>query len=305
MRITVAAPAKINLWLRVGPITGDGYHQLSTLFCGLDLADTVTLGTAGPDREPGLDLTSAPPLKSVPDLGADDRNLALRAARAFLAELAGGPGDAANMPHIRLLKRIPTGGGLGGGSSDAGAVLRGMRRLHPRRVTGQRLAELAAELGSDVPFFLLGTPLATASGRGEKLTPLTPLTPRAVVLVLPPFSISTAEAFSWLDEDGALRPDGDLAPGAILDGGAKELDWATVSAHAGNDFEPAVFSRHPELRDIRDALRDLGAEPALLSGSGSSLFGVFSDDDRAQRAVAALQSSHPDATTLITRTRLR
>ena len=316
MRITVAAPAKINLWLRVGPVTGDGYHELSTLFCGLDLADTVTLGTAGPDREPGLDLAWAPPLESLPDLGPDDRNLALRAARAFLAEPpaeqaeagrgpGGGAGDRGGAPHIRLLKRIPTGGGLGGGSSDAGAVLRGMRRLHPRRVKGQRLAELAAELGSDVPFFLLGTPLAVATGRGEWLTPLKALTPRPVVLVLPPFPVSTAEAFGWLDQDGALRTSEDLEPADALEGGADGIDWSDVVARAENDFEPVVFRRHPELREMRDALRDQGAEPALLSGSGSTLFGVFSDDDSAHRAASALRSAHPDATTLVTRTRLR
>lgn len=303
MKITIAAPAKVNLWLRVGPADGSGYHRLSTLFCALDVADTVVLGQRRSPDDPPLQTAVAPPLEDIPDLGPADANLAVRAARAFL-ERAGKEEDL--VPAIRLVKRIPVGGGLGGGSSDAGAVLRAMCRLHPRSPAVNEILEIAGELGSDVPFFVLGVPLAHGTGHGEQLTPLPPLPPRTVVLVLPPFAVGTADAYRWLDED---RGDAEIPPLAIeaeADLTAQPvLSWDDVAKLAVNDFDGPVFHRHPELGAVRDVLRDHGAGPALLAGSGSTVFGVFADPDRARDAARSLESSYPDHRVVVTSTRTR
>jgi 4-diphosphocytidyl-2-C-methyl-D-erythritol kinase len=279
MIVSEDAPAKVNLWLRVGPLAADGFHPLATLFCALELADTVEV-TTDPADGPGLDLGFAEPLTATPDLGDPAANLAIRAARGFM-EAASLPQSAA--PRIRLIKRIPAGGGLGGGSSDAAAVLRAMARAHADAVQDDELAALAARLGSDVPFFLPGKPLALGTGRGERLTAVDRLPRRAVVLVLPEFGVATADAYRWLDADRGGR-----AP-ALVDPTPPE-SWDDVEAGAVNDIEGPVFARHPDLRRIRDALRDLGARPALLAGSGSSVFGVFEHRERAEEAATRLRS---------------
>lgn len=303
MRMTIAAPAKINLWLRVAPRDSAGYHPLSTLFCALDLADTVMLRAEVPEGAPIFEASFAAPLQAMPDLGSDSSNLAVRAAKTFL-DHCGDP--AVGMPRIGLVKRIPAGGGLGGGSSDAGAVLRGMCRMHPRRVSTAELRDLAAALGSDVPFFILGSPLAHGTGRGEQLTPLEPLPPRPVVLVLPDFPIATADAFRWLDEDRGGHAPPATAPdhvGNASDGGA--LTWSDVADTASNDFEEPVFRRHPALREIRDELRSSGAHPALLAGSGSTVFGVFDDPEVAASAARLLGEELPAGRVLVSGTRTR
>ncbi len=307
MKITVVAPAKVNLDLRIGPPETSGFHGLSTLFCTLGLADTVVVrGGSGPTRsEDGAPLETAfgPPLAAEPDLGASDRNLAVRAARAF-AERAGL--DAS--PRLRLVKRIPVGGGLGGGSSDAAAVLRALRRLHPGAMDGDGLMEIAAELGSDVPFFVLGTPLARGQGRGERLTALPALPARPVVVVLPPFGIDTAAAYRWLDEDRAAAGTVPSEPPTGADPAGPDAgtpSWDDVADAAVNDFEDPVFRRHPRLGEVRDRLRRLGARPALLAGSGSTLFGVFGDRGEADAAAESLRGEYPDHTTIVTATRTR
>jgi 4-diphosphocytidyl-2-C-methyl-D-erythritol kinase len=275
--LTLDAPAKVNLCLRVAAPRDDGYHPLSTVFCALDLADTVEVRTDPPDG-PGLVVTFEPPLQARPDLGDPSANLATRAARGFL-ERAGLPESAT--PRIRLTKRIPAAGGLGGGSSDAAAVLRAMDRLYPGAVDPHDLSAVAARLGSDVPFFLLDTALALATGRGERVRPLHPLPSRPVVLVLPGFGVATADAYGWLDTDRRS------APSSLPDPPAP-TSWAGVAELAVNDLEPPVLARHPRLRDVRDALRDAGAGVALLAGSGSSVFGVFADEEAARRAAATV-----------------
>lgn len=301
MRVTIAAPAKVNLWLRVGPREESGFHGVDTLFCALDLADTVVLRKPESGGEVAVDASFAPPLEALPELGPPESNLAARAARAFV-ERAG----VAEAPHIELVKRIPPGGGLGGGSSDAGAVLRALRRMHPRTLSGEELLDLAAEIGSDVPFFVQGTPLAHATGRGERLTALPPLSPRPVVLVLPGFPVSTGKAYSWLDESRAEPAPASrtVQEGTDVAGGSR-LTWDQVATGAANDLEAPVFERHPELRDVRDTLRSLGARPALLAGSGSSVFGVFADGATADRAARSLRETYAAARVLRTGTRTR
>lgn len=297
MRITVAAPAKVNLHLRVGGPEPSGFHSLDTTFAALQLADSVVV-RPGTVREPVLDVAYARPLVEAPDMGPPVENLAVRAARAF-AERAG----LETGPEIRLVKRIPAGAGLGGGSTDAAAVLRAMSRLYPGALEADDIMELGATLGSDVPFFVLGAPCAQGTGRGERLAALAPLPARPVVVVIPDFPVATSAAFRWLDGDreaaGAAAP---TVPGQPSHG--RELSWNAVADEAVNDFEAPVFQRHPRLREVRDRLRAAGARPALLAGSGSTVFGVFDDGERA-RAAAETFGTDPSLRVLVTRTRTR
>jgi 4-diphosphocytidyl-2-C-methyl-D-erythritol kinase len=296
MRITVAAPAKVNLWLRVGPLKPSGFHDLDTLFCGLDLADTVTVEPAPLGSGIQLRVTFDAPLTEPPDLGPASENLATRAAHAFAAR-AGVEADL----HLDLVKRIPAGGGLGGGSSDAAAVLRALARLHPGALSHTAVMEIAGELGSDVPFFASGHALAYGRDRGTALTPAPPLPPRPLLIVLPPFGISTADAYRWLDEDRraglvSAPPEADTRPRG-------PLFWDDMDQRGVNDFEPAVFRRHPDLEALRDTLAQHGARPALLAGSGSTVFGVFEDLSTARAAERELRASVPVARTVMTGTR--
>jgi 4-diphosphocytidyl-2-C-methyl-D-erythritol kinase len=293
-----AAPAKINLWLLVGARQPSGFHDVDTLFCALDLADTVSLASRPPGS--GLELRSSfePPLAAMPDLGPVPANLAVRAAAGFLHE-ARLPADLA----IHLVKRIPTGGGLGGGSADAGAVLRALDALHPGALSPDQLHALAARLGSDVPFCASGLTLAHGRDRGERLVALAPLPSRAVLLAFPPLHVSTAAAYGWLADDRARR--GESADARLLHGPPPTLGWDEVAARARNDFEAVVFRRHPELARVRDILARHGARPALLAGSGSTLFGVYDDDASASAAADEVHRHESTVRTVTTRTRAR
>src|SRR5438874_6520783 len=192
MRVArVSAQAKINLLLRVGARDRTGYHAISTWFLRLDLADGITVRVGGNIR--GIEV--AGPLLPSGGLGPAEKNLAYRAAVAY-AERSGWPRGFS----IEVTKNIPVGGGLGGGSADAGAVLRALDALAAEPLGHQGLAELAASLGSDVPFLTSEFIAAFGTGRGEKLQPIDPLPAREVLLVMPGFSVSTADAYRWLDE---------------------------------------------------------------------------------------------------------
>ena len=298
MRITLAAPAKVNLRLRVGGPEASGFHPLDTLFCSLHLADSVMV-RPGDGPEAVLDAGHASPLTGPPEMGLAEENLAVRAARAFMARTGLDTG-----PEIRLVKRIPAGAGLGGGSSDAAAVLRALRRLHPGLLDAGDLMALGAELGSDVPFFVMGAPFAHGTGRGERLAALTPLPARPVVVAIPDFPVATAEAFRWLDGDrtaaGTAAPE---VPEQPVHG--TQLTWDAVAEEAVNHFEAPVFRRHPGLREIRDRLREAGARPALLAGSGATVFGVFDDGVGAREAADGLRNADPSLRVLVTRPRTR
>lgn len=295
MTRTVTAPAKVNLWLRVGAPQPTRFHDLDTLFCALDLEDelTVRTGPAGSGIRLRIDFDA--PLQTPPDLGPDDRNLAVRAAAAF-AEHTGIRPDI----EIHLVKRIPPGGGLGGGSSDAAAVLRALAQAHPDAVAAPDLHQIAARLGSDVPFFVAGNPVARGRSRGTDLTPAPHLPPRPVVLVLPERPVATADAYRWLDEDRAA---GRVPPPTATPLDTSPDRWARVEDLAHNDFEATIFLRHPRVGRLRDMLVRHGAGLALLAGSGSSLFGVFKDDATASAAAAELAGS--GAAIVLTRTRSR
>ena len=285
MRERARAPAKINLVLRVRERDDTGFHRIETLFCALELADELTL-----DVEEGRGVTLE---VDGPDLGPVDENLAVRAARGFLHRAG-----VERAVAIRLKKRIPAGGGLGGGSSDAAAVLRTLARLVPDTVSPDALYEVAATLGSDVPFFLRGDPIAVGSARGDVLSPAPRLPSVPVLLAFPPFPVSTGAAYRWLDDGRAGRWDDAVRVGEV----GPPASWAEAEGIASNDFEEPVFERHPQLREIRDTLKESGASIALLAGSGSTLFGIFPEEDRLGAAVALLRARAPDVRLAATRT---
>jgi 4-diphosphocytidyl-2-C-methyl-D-erythritol kinase len=275
----VEAQAKINLRLRILAREASGFHQLETLFLRLTLADTVRVRRTAGARS--LDVAG---LSEAGAIGPAERNLAWRAAEAYL-EAVRWPGGFA----IELEKRIPIGGGLGGGSADAGAVLRALDALAPTPLGEVALLRLAASLGADVPFLTSSHPFALGWGRGERLLALPAPPVRRVVLLVPPFPVNTGEAYGWLATWRATA--GDTAIGA----GVLEPDalgsWDELAALARNDFEPVVAARHPEIATLVAGLRDAGCAPAMMSGSGSVVFGVLAAD--AGRDLAALPASPP------------
>ena len=260
----VLAQAKVNLWLYVGPIFDGRHHLLATLFHRIDLADVVTVRVS--DRhEESLRITG-PALPSG-GLGPDSANLAMRAALAYRDRSGGWPRGFS----IEVEKHIPVGGGLGGGSADAGAVLRALQALAPVPLSADFYDWTALGLGSDVPFLASDMVCAGGTGRGEKLSDVgAPLPPAAVVLVIPPFGVPTADAFRWLDESGT-RAHSALNPLDLLSAGDP---WSRIEK-LGNDFEPVVEARHPVLGQARRRLKESGAVLARMSGSGSTVFGVF------------------------------
>jgi 4-diphosphocytidyl-2-C-methyl-D-erythritol kinase len=264
----VAAQAKVNLFLRVLAREASGYHQLETLFARLDLADDVVVRVNGRGRT----LDCAGPALPVGGLGPVERNLAFRAAVEY-AEAAAWPEGFA----IELEKRVPAGGGLGGGSADAGAVLRALNALNPSPLPQHRLLALASALGADVPFVTAEAPLALAWGRGERMMAFPALPPRDVALLFPPFGVSTGEAFAWLAEARGAEGDAgaSAAPQPRMLFPHQFVDWDPVFRLMSNEFEPVVTTRHPEVGAAREALAAAGARVARMTGSGSTVFGIF------------------------------
>lgn len=253
---SVEAQAKVNLRLCVLAREASGYHQLESLFLRIELADSVRVATDTTVRElhcPGLDLPQ-------------EQNLAFRAAVAFSAT-AGWPTGF----RIDIEKRIPAGGGLGGGSADAGAVLRALNAIAPKPLAPAALNTVALQLGADVPFLAMDAPYALGFGRGERLLALPPLPAREILLALPPFGVETKAAFGWYAEaqaGAALR-----APAPLT---LDDLDrWERVVPLAVNELEDVVVARHPDIGRCVEAMRGAGAKIARMSGSGSTAFGVF------------------------------
>lgn len=259
----VTAQAKVNLLLRVLARDLSGYHQLETVFLRLDLGDVVTVRTGGRARSIDCD-ESALPVKGL--LGPPDQNLGYRAAEAY-REVAGWPSGWA----IEILKKIPVGGGLGGGSADAGAVLRTLNELAPKPLSSEQLARIAFSLGSDVPFLTLTSPMAVGWGRGERLHPLPGLPVREIALAVVPFGVPTRDAYAWL----AASRSGDLPIESTIPGDLLST-WERVAKIACNDFEPVVVREHPIIGSVVKSLR--GQSPlAMLCGSGSTVFAVFEE----------------------------
>ena len=268
--LTLASPAKINLCLEVWRRCPDGYHDITTLMQLVDLADTVHLER----REAGIHLTT----EGIPVPAGED-NLAVRAAAQYRAAVPCGGA------RIHLTKRIPTGGGLGGGSSNAAAVLWGLNGLSGSPLAPEALAGLAASLGSDVPFFL-SSGFAWAEGRGERIRPAGPAPERWAVVVDPGFGISTAWAYGRL-----TLP---LTPGDRMHSIMASIargDLARALELAFNRLEDAVLPHFPRLAELKAVLIEAGATPALLAGSGACLFGLAESRDGADRVAARVAAA--------------
>jgi 4-diphosphocytidyl-2-C-methyl-D-erythritol kinase len=256
--VSLPALAKINLFLRVLSRNQDGYHDLETLFCLISLADGLHAERRG-GRGVTLEVRG-------PDLGEADQNLAVRAA-AMVLDATGNRFAV----HLTLTKRIPVRAGLGGGSSDAAAALHAVNQLAGHAVPRHELLQFAAHLGSDVPFFFSGAPLALGWSRGERMLRLPPLPSLPALLLTPPIPVSTAEAYHWVDggrESGGRR-------GAV----ALDLDalsrWGDIGRMAGNDFESPVFSHYGEIRAAFEVLVTTRPLVCRMSGSGSTLFAIY------------------------------
>jgi 4-diphosphocytidyl-2-C-methyl-D-erythritol kinase len=281
--LELEAPAKVNLGLRIRGRRADGYHLLESLFVPLDLADPVrvTLDAAGARSDRVRLEVSGERAAGVP---VDASNLAVRAALAFLE--AAGRGDDDLGVHIRLEKRIPAQAGLGGGSSDAGAVLRALSALLPDVVKPAALAALALRLGADVPFFLDPRP-ALVRGIGEEIEPVKSLPPLVLLLVHPGVGLSTVAVYQAFDAlAGALTPPG---PGPTVRPPEGPLEPEALARLLENDLEPAALRLCPPIARLRERIADSGAVAVGMSGSGPTLFGVFAGEAEAREAEAALR----------------
>jgi 4-diphosphocytidyl-2-C-methyl-D-erythritol kinase len=280
-RTVARAHAKVNLDLRVLGTRPDGYHELRTVFQAIELHDLLTC-TTRPGPFAITCRTTGVPL--------DAQNLVWQAAAALWTEM--GRSGQLRDTLVRIDKRIPIAAGLGGGSADAAAALLALARLWGGAPMAF-LRELAARIGADVPFFLSGG-TALGLGRGEEIYPLVDLPKYWVVIVRPPFGVSTAEAYSWYDEDrvAGVREPRELQ---IL-----PVPWPTRAAQMINDLEPPVVRRHPEIAAFRSLLKEGGAVASAMSGSGSAVFGLFRSRMAAARVMRPL--SRGGARAWLTRT---
>jgi 4-diphosphocytidyl-2-C-methyl-D-erythritol kinase len=351
------APAKINLFLRVGPLnagpvstgTADGFHPLVSWMCTVGLFDTLILESrpagarvAGPAPigEPTGDPIAAPATDSSrsaaidarsneaedwrvslhcddPAVPTDERNLVVRAARLLAdpmladearARVNGDRGETSpsarrasfarsHRTHIQLSKRIPTGGGLGGGSSDAARALLGLNKLwrldrslpefSMRKLSMSELSIIAAQLGSDVPFFLHG-PSSVCTGRGEMVQPIAVPACKACVLILPGIAVPTPGVYRRLDE---MRANDASHRNAMADWSTQPAwnEWTQLSAEQllpllANDLEAPAYDLHPELRQLQQQAQELLEQPVRMSGSGSSLFTLYDTLPAAEQA---------------------
>ena len=275
MRVQEYAYAKLNLTLDVTAKRDDGYHDMLMVMQTVSITDSVVLEQTG---EKGIH--AACNFRYIP---TDERNLAVRAAGAFLDTI----GEEKNGILIRMDKTIPVGAGMAGGSADAAAVLRGMNRLYGSRMNRRDLEKLGEQIGSDVAFCIAGG-TSLARGRGEVLEDLTPIPDCAIVVCKPGFSISTPELFRKLDQIG-LRTHPDTAGmlSALESGNLKE-----ISMRMFNVFEEVEDRRMRSETEIKHVLLDYGALGAVMTGTGSAVFGVFSDETAAETCAAHLRSEH-------------
>jgi 4-diphosphocytidyl-2-C-methyl-D-erythritol kinase len=258
MTLTLDAPAKVNLFLRVLAREDSGYHGIETLFCRISLADRLTVGQVD---SKGVVLTT-----EGEECGPPAENLATRAAQMVLDATGNRTGVS-----LHLVKKIPAKAGLGGGSSDAAAALDGVNQLLGNPIPRHELLQLGSKLGADVPFFLSGASLALGWDRGDRLFRLPALPQAPGLLLIPPVGVSTADAYKWVD---ATRADAGRRGALALDLEALQ-SWGSIGRMAGNDFEGAVFGRQPSIREAFEKL--VGTQPLVcrLSGSGSALFAIY------------------------------
>jgi 4-diphosphocytidyl-2-C-methyl-D-erythritol kinase len=290
----VAAPGKVNLILRVLDRRPDSYHNVWSVMQAFDLSDTVIAETDGGE---GIRMTC-----EGADLPTDSTNLACRAAERALARLGRRQG-------IRLVvrKRLPVAAGVGGGSSDAAATIRALATLLETGWSRDDMAAIGGEVGSDVPFFFYG-PTALVEGRGERVSPLLLEGERWLLLVNPGIAIPTAWAYGKL---AAARTNRAQSPERLprfepdpVTGEPPVVKWPDLLPLVGNDFAPVMEAEYPVLGEIRLLLGARGAEAAMLSGSGSTVFSLFADE-RSARAAAEGLDRRPGWRAWVTRTQGR
>lgn len=267
--VSLPAFAKINLDLRVLGTRADGYHDLRTIFQSLALFDKVTVTT----RRGAIKITC-----DDVDVPTDRRNLVWKAASMLHRVSTGKSGEPSGIA-IDLRKRIPAQAGLGGGSADAAVTLIALNKLWKLNYDLTTLSRLGARIGADVPFFLVGG-TALGLGRGDDIYPLTDLPTTHVVILRPGFGVSSADAYTWFDQErrGRRAPAPRLLPAG----------WPAWAAALRNDLELPVIKHHPAIGRIRQSLLDAGAEVAAMSGSGSAVFGLFERADAARRTARDL-----------------
>ena len=268
--IIVHSYAKVNLTLNVLGGRPDGYHAIESVMQSISLHDTLTLRLG---NEPCIRISC-----DMPGIPTDERNLAYKAASLFFDRLGIAPAL-----DIRIEKRIPPEAGLGGGSSNAAAVLRALgSERSASSVQRSALLAMAGQIGSDVPFFLVGG-TALVRGRGEEVEPLPDIRPWWLAIVKPPFGVSTAWAYGRLDEMrqavSELQSGSERMVKCIERQGCQQLPELL-----SNDLELPSVEQHPEIAEIKNALTKAGAKAALMCGSGSAVFGLFDSEDMASRA---------------------
>ena len=270
---TEKAYAKLNISLDVTEKRDDGFHNMVMVMQTVSLCDDIR-----------ITLTDTPRVRAKTDLHfipGDERNLAVKAALRYLAEI----GETQCGVDIEIRKRIPVGAGMGGGSADAAAVLRAMNRLFDGRLDGARLTEISDEVGSDVPFCVSGG-TALAEGRGEILTPLPDFPECAFVICKPEFSISTPELFKKLD---MLRSRHHPDTAGIVEA-LRAGELGQICRRMYNVFEYVDDRRMRTVAELKNALLDAGALGAVMTGTGSAVFGIFPDEAQAEGALSALGS---------------
>ena len=275
MELREKAYAKLNISLDVGAKRDDGYHEMNMVMQTVSLCDELTVAQTDDGR-----ISARSNLRFIP---SDDRNLAVKAAKVFQAA-AGSEGQGL---LLTLKKRIPVGAGMAGGSSDAAAVLRALNRMHGGRFSRTELETLAGQVGSDVAFCVAGG-TALAKGRGEILEALPPLPACAIAICKPEFSISTPELFRKLDS-APLRHHPDTA--GILEALARG-ELRAVCRRMYNVFEDVGDRRMRTVCQIKSRMLDFGALGSIMTGTGSAVFGIFSDRGAAQAAARSLEKDY-------------
>ncbi|HAE39412.1 MAG TPA: 4-(cytidine 5'-diphospho)-2-C-methyl-D-erythritol kinase [Candidatus Riflebacteria bacterium] len=271
--LILQAPAKINIALWVKHKRPDGYHELASIMQTISLADTITLKEIG---EPGIRIFC-----DNPDVPLDGTNLVHRAATVFLDRFSIEPRLAINID-----KKIPVAAGLAGGSTDAAAVLTGLARLYDKAVTVPDIMNMATSIGSDVPFVVHGG-LALAEGRGEILSFYEPPKPPLVVVIVVPTGVSVSTRWAYENYHPGNNQSKEKAFGEVLQA-YRRRDIEALKALVFNDLESVTLHRHPEVLKIKELLNSTGEGVAMMSGSGPSVFALFTDRRRAMNAVKNL-----------------
>lgn len=275
----IRAPAKINLGLRVVGKRADGYHLLDTIMVAITLFDELEIKKRKPDKSKGKQVAQLRVTCDHPLVPRGEKNLAYQAASLLLHEA----GVSAPL-DIHIRKRIPVGAGLGGGSTDAAAALVGITRLLKLHFSPRRLEKLAACLGADVPFFIRARPVR-ARGIGDRLTPLKRVPPWWLVILYPGFPVSTA----WVYGNPRLnltKSRANTKLSTLLTSAPKFADLLV------NDLEVVTVKRYRRIKHLKDSLIELGAATALMTGSGSAVFGIFGSREKAKMAYRKLRKTN-------------